>query len=194
MPFGLLVAAGLSYTTLDAVTARRQLEANQFAVLIDVRRQDEWDAGHLPNATFLESLQTTRNTTTISQCKQCRVALYCRTGRRSKEAANVLEADGFTNVVDVLGVTQWTADAGMQLVTGASRKPICASTAQSNRCAWPPPRLPGSDSPSGTAFCCTTEVIAGSAAALLVLAILAIGTILVRRRRRRGADTSTTVK
>ena len=45
-------------TIEDAVESASLMSQNKFTVLLDVRRKDEWDAGHLPNATFIESLQT----------------------------------------------------------------------------------------------------------------------------------------
>ena len=91
---------------------------------MDVRRPDEWAEGHIRNATFMPSLADTRDTTVLDACKRCRIAVYCRSGRRSKQAAEVLESAGFESVVDVLGVQQWTS-AGEQLVHGASREPAC---------------------------------------------------------------------
>ena len=56
MPSTALLAAVPGYTTLDAATARARLERGEFAALIDVRTEAEWDDGHLPNATFAPSL------------------------------------------------------------------------------------------------------------------------------------------
>ena len=118
-----------AWTTMEAPAARDNFQAGYFAVLVDVRRQDEWDAGHIENATFMPSLHETRNFTAISNCMQCRIAVYCRSGRRSRAAADVLEAEGFERVTDVLGINQWTDDAGVQLVTGPSLTPTCSSSA-----------------------------------------------------------------
>ena len=118
-----------AWTTMEAPAARDNFQAGYFAALVDVRRQDEWDAGHIENATFMPSLHETRDFAAISHCKQCRIAVYCRTGQRSKAAADILEAEGFESVTDVLGINQWTGDAGVQLVTGPSLTPTCSSTA-----------------------------------------------------------------
>ena len=118
-----------AWTTMEALAARDNFQAGYFAALVDVRRQDEWDAGHIENATFMPSLHETRDFAAISHCKQCRIAVYCRTGQRSKAAADILEAEGFESVTDVLGINQWTGDAGVQLVTGPSLTPTCSSSA-----------------------------------------------------------------
>ena len=116
----------LAYTTIDdAADSASRWSSGQFAVLVDVRRTEEWDAGHLPNATFIPSLQTSQDTSRLAGCESCAIAVYCRSGRRSKEAAVVLENAGFTNVYDVLGINQWTEEAGVTLVSDEDREPSC---------------------------------------------------------------------
>ena len=110
---------------MAASEARVDWQAGRFAVLVDVRREEEWNAGHIRNATFMPSLQETRELTALRACKSCRIAVYCRSGRRSKQAAEVLDSAGFESVIDVEGVQQWTA-AGEQLVNDASREPACS--------------------------------------------------------------------
>lgn len=117
----------LGWVTINE-TFYADMQSGFFAVVVDTRRQDEWDAGHIANATFLPSMHETGDWAPISRCKACNIAIYCRTGRRSKLAADVLEANGFSNVYDALGITQWQAN-GHTLVTGAaspSVTPPCA--------------------------------------------------------------------
>lgn len=90
-------------TIEDAVESASLMSQNKFTVLLDVRRKDEWDAGHLPNATFIESLQTNKDTSRLAGCEECVIAVYCRSGSRSADAAVVLEDAGFKNVYNVLG-------------------------------------------------------------------------------------------
>ena len=117
----------LSYTTITSNEVRAKLDSGFFAALIDTRRQDEWNAGHLPGATFVETLHLSGvSGTLLPPCKDCAVATYCHSGVRSKQAAEVLEAAGFTNVYDGLGIVQWQA-AGFALVSDASKTPACAA-------------------------------------------------------------------
>jgi len=95
-----------------------------FTILLDVRQRKEWDDGHLPNATFIESLHKNKDTTRINNCKSCAIAVYCTTGVRSKWAADTLETSGFTNVYDVLGIQQWM-NAGIGLVNTPEVDPDC---------------------------------------------------------------------
>ena len=116
-----------AYTTLDATVASSLWASSFFVALIDVRTTEEWDEGHLPNATLVASMHETGDTSRLEGCKDCPLAIYCRTGRRSKLAADVMEADGFTNVYDVLGITQWTEEAGVELVMEEERDPECCT-------------------------------------------------------------------
>ena len=80
----------LSYTTITSTELRAKLDSGFFAALIDTRRQDEWNAGHLPGATFVETLHLTGVAgTLLPPCKDCAVATYCHSGVRSKQAAEV---------------------------------------------------------------------------------------------------------
>ena len=137
----------LSYTTITSTELRAKLDSGFFAALIDTRRQDEWNAGHLPGATFVETLHLMGVAgTLLPPCKDCAVATYCHSGVRSKQAADVLEAYGFTNVYDGLGIVQWQA-AGFALVNDASKTPACAGA---DTCAWaesPPPSASPSPPP-----------------------------------------------
>ena len=104
-----------------------------FSILLDVRQQREWDDGHLPNATFIESLHKNKDTTRINNCKNCAIAVYCTTGVRSKWAADTLEKSGFTNVYDVLGINQWT-NAGTVLVNTQEVDPDCEEVNEPENC------------------------------------------------------------
>ena len=92
----------------------------------------EWATGHIPNATFLDSLQrfNTSGEVTAPQdlfnCSyECSIVVYCASGNRAQGAAEVLEAAGFpTPIYNGLGVNQWTA-AGFELVNTPSLDPPC---------------------------------------------------------------------
>ena len=199
-----LHAAALGYTTLEPAAFHDRLTRGSFGLLIDTRRQAEWDAGHLPNATFIQSLQETRNTSLIDGCRSCDVGVYCRTGVRSRLAADVLEAAGFTAVYDVQGIVQWQ-EAGRALVGTASLTPGCAiarSTCNQYLSPPPPPRpdgwpaLPPSQSlvppplapPPSLELAIALATAGGVIAALIVLLSVAVVAIIcIRRSRTDGA-------
>jgi phage shock protein E len=123
---------------LTAETFKELIDAGVLSAIIDVRTATEFAEGHIANATLVESLAsfgTSEQVTTpaaLTGCEDCDLAVYCRSGRRSKEAIQHLLAAGFRGrLYNGLGVTQWTA-AGYPLVMDSnfSTPAICATTAE----------------------------------------------------------------
>ena len=77
--------------------------------LVDVRRPEEFEAGHLDKAVLINVL-TADFVSKANQMldKSKPVAVYCRTGRRSKDAANLLVAEGFRVFELDSGIVGWT--------------------------------------------------------------------------------------
>lgn len=124
--------------SVESLTSQELYEGIQngrFDVIVDTRTRAEWNTGHLPNATFLDSLNNFNTTGQISTpndldgCKgACTIVVYCRTGARAALAAKILEDNGFKSpVYNGLGVAQWTA-AGHALVNTPSLVPACKGT------------------------------------------------------------------
>lgn len=84
-------------------------------IILDVRRPDEFAAGHIPNAINVpnESIGTAE----IPELpdKNQLIMVYCRSGRRSKEASEKLVKLGYTNIVEFGGILDWMGET----VTGA---------------------------------------------------------------------------
>ena len=83
-------------------------------IILDVRRPDEFAAGHIPNAINVpnESIGTAE----IPELpdKNQLIMVYCRSGRRSKEASEKLMKLGYTNIVEFGGILDWQGE----IVTG----------------------------------------------------------------------------
>ena len=123
------------------------------------RWQEEWQRGHVVNATHIAGLQDISGDVVPSQiagCTACNIALYCHSGVRSKQAADKLASLGFTGgLYDGQGIVQWQ-QAGYNLVDTPSRDdPGCAQA--SGTCSWqlasdppspPPPSTPSPPPPS----------------------------------------------
>ena len=79
-------------------------------IILDVRRPDEFAAGHIPNAINVpnESIGTSE----IPELpeKDQLIMVYCRSGRRSKEAAEKLAKLGYTNIVEFGGILDWKGE------------------------------------------------------------------------------------
>lgn len=114
--------------------------AGEFDIVIDVRTQEEWDAGHIEDAIFIPDLQVKLGATedyeaTLTEvglwgCRYCRVAVYCRSGRRAGEAIEHLVNAGFSGpLYNGLGVNQWTEE-GYDLVVGPSKDDYPCATVE----------------------------------------------------------------
>lgn len=83
-------------------------------VIYDVRTQDEYAVNHVSNATLwpLNDLQAGKYPPVA---KDAWVAVYCHSGNRSKQAADILKKAGYTKVIDIGGL-DGTADYGLAIV------------------------------------------------------------------------------
>jgi|GEM_PF-900896 len=98
-----------SVTTIDAATARTMmLEPGARYTVLDVREQDEYDAGHIEGAKLLPygSIDAESAAATLPS-KDGVVLVYCRSGRRSAIAAQALADLGYTAVYDFGGINDW---------------------------------------------------------------------------------------
>lgn len=79
-------------------------------IILDVRRPDEFAAGHIPNAINMPN--ETIGTAEIPELpdKDQLIMVYCRSGRRSKEASEKLVKLGYTNIVEFGGILDWKGE------------------------------------------------------------------------------------
>lgn len=82
----------------DIEDMRDELEAGE-AQLLDVRETDEWEAGHLSQATLVPLSGLREGSCPAGPNKAMKTYLHCRSGRRVLEAAPLLEQLGFSQVV-----------------------------------------------------------------------------------------------
>ena len=100
--------------TMDEAVAMMAQESGY--IILDVRRPDEFAAGHIPNAINVPN--ETIGTAEIPELpdKDQLIMVYCRSGRRSKEASEKLVKLGYTNLVEFGGILDWKGET----VTGQS--------------------------------------------------------------------------
>jgi rhodanese-related sulfurtransferase len=103
-------------TSADAQNLISQNENNQNFVILDVRRPEEFQAGHLQNATNLnlEDVDFAKKLNELDKNKLYLV--YCRTGRRSTNAVQTMSGMEFKTVYNLAGgITGWQSQ-GYQTV------------------------------------------------------------------------------
>ena len=99
-----------SYTQISQEQAKEMMTQEDGHVIVDVRRQDEYDAGHIPGAILIpnESIGT-EQPEELSDLDQI-ILIYCRSGNRSKQAAQKLFDMGYRNIYEFGGIIDWTGE------------------------------------------------------------------------------------
>lgn len=80
-----------------------QMQSEQNAVIIDVRENDEWNAGHIDNAIHIPLNDIQNRLRELAKYQNQPVITQCRSGTRSAKAADILAKSGFTNVHNMDG-------------------------------------------------------------------------------------------
>lgn len=99
-----------SYHQITQEEAKEMMTKNDGHVIVDVRRQDEYDEGHIPGAVLIpnESI-TDKQPEQLPDLNQV-ILIYCRSGRRSKEASQKLADMGYTNIYEFGGINTWNGE------------------------------------------------------------------------------------
>ena len=99
-----------SYKQISQEEAKLMMEKDDGHVIVDVRRADEYKEGHIPGAILIpnESISSVQPEE-LPDLDQI-ILVYCRSGRRSKEAAEKLANIGYSNIYEFGGIIDWTGD------------------------------------------------------------------------------------
>lgn len=95
-----------AYLTLTPEAAKTRLDSGENVILLDVRTQEEYDGGHIPGAVCLPN-EDIQADLPLPFEKDAEILVYCRSGRRSAQAADKLSSMGYTNVADFGGIQAW---------------------------------------------------------------------------------------
>ena len=103
-------ASPIAYRQVSMQEAIALMERETDAVILDVRTASEYAQGHIPGAILLPN--ETIGTANIPQLpnKDQLILVYCRSGNRSKQAAEKLTRLGYTNIVEFGGINQWPGE------------------------------------------------------------------------------------
>ena len=107
-----------SYKQIDQETAKQMMGQDDGHVVVDVRTQEEYDAGHIPGALLIPNESIGTEPPEELPDRNQIILIYCRSGNRSKQAAEKLAAMGYTNVYEFGGINTWTGE----IVTENSKK------------------------------------------------------------------------
>ena len=100
----------MTYHQIFQEEAKQMMTQDDGHIIVDVRRQDEYDSGHIPGAILIpnESIGTEKPEQ-LSDKDQI-ILIYCRSGNRSKQAAQKLADMGYTNIYEFGGINTWTGE------------------------------------------------------------------------------------
>ncbi len=100
----------MTYHQISQEEAMEMMEKNDGHIIVDVRREDEYFEGHIPGAVLIpnESIENEmpKELPDLDQI----ILIYCRSGNRSKQAAEKLAKMGYTNLYEFGGITTWQGD------------------------------------------------------------------------------------
>ena len=99
-----------AYRQISQEEAMEMMERADGHIILDVRRQDEFVAGHIPGAICVPNESIVDLPPGELPDTEQIILVYCRSGRRSKEAAAKLAAMGYRNVYEFGGIIDWTGD------------------------------------------------------------------------------------
>ena len=99
--------ATVTYRQITVDAAERMMAQESDYIILDVRRPDEFALGHIPNAINVPNEDIGTNEISELPDKHRLIMVYCRSGRRSKEASEKLVKLGYTNIVEFGGILDW---------------------------------------------------------------------------------------
>ena len=106
--FLLIACGGPGYKQISQDEAMKIMEEESGFLIVDVRRPDEFAEGHIEGAINVPNEGITDEMPEELPDKDQLLLIYCRTGRRSKEASEKLAKIGYTNVYEFGGISTWT--------------------------------------------------------------------------------------
>ena len=95
------------YVKISVKEAKEIIDTEWNIIILDVRREDEYQTGHIEDAVCIPNEVISNQAESLLPDKEQEILVYCRSGNRSRQAANKLLDLGFTNVKDFGGIIDW---------------------------------------------------------------------------------------
>ena len=95
------------YMNITAEEAKQIMDSEEGYIILDTRTQAEYDEGHIPGAIVIPHDEITDRAEEELPHKNQLLLVYCRSGRRSKLAAEALVELGYTNIKEFGGIIDW---------------------------------------------------------------------------------------
>ena len=98
---------GAGYVNITAEQAKNIMDSREDYIILDVRTQDEFDESRIPGAVLIPHDAILEKAEGVLTDKNQLILVYCRSGRRSKLAAEDLVKLGYTNIKEFGGIIDW---------------------------------------------------------------------------------------
>ena len=92
---------------ITAEEAKKIMDTESEYVILDVRTEEEFAQGHIPGAMLIPDYEIREEAESSLPDKDALILVYCRSGRRSKNAAQILLELGYTNIREFGGIIDW---------------------------------------------------------------------------------------
>ena len=99
-----------SYKSISMSEAEDMMKNEKDYIILDVRTAEEYKEGHIPNAINVANETIGEDEIAELPDKEQLIMVYCRSGRRSKQAASKLVKLGYSNIVEIGGIIDWKGD------------------------------------------------------------------------------------
>lgn len=98
--------SAMEYQQITAENAKEMMDSGEDIVILDVRTQEEYESGHIQGAICLPNETISEEPKELPDKAQ-KILVYCRSGNRSKQAAQKLADMGYEKVLEFGGVLDW---------------------------------------------------------------------------------------
>ena len=95
------------YMSITAEQAKEIMDTQEGYIILDVRTQEEFAQEHIPGAVLLPLDDVKQKANVVLPDKERLILVYCRSGRRSKTASQILVDLGYTNIKEFGGIIDW---------------------------------------------------------------------------------------
>ena len=96
-----------AYEQISPARAKALMDSEEGYVILDVRTPEEFALGHIAGAVLLPDYEIGEKAEMVLTNKDQLILVYCRSGRRSKNAASELATLGYTNIKEFGGINDW---------------------------------------------------------------------------------------
>jgi rhodanese-related sulfurtransferase len=96
-----------TYVNITPEQAKEIIDNETGYVILDVRTEEEFSQGHIPGAILIPDYEISEKAESVLTDKNQTILVYCRSGRRSKLAAQALADLGYTDIREFGGIIDW---------------------------------------------------------------------------------------